>query len=172
MPRSAPATPTSRSSARRPTALDRQLDAAAAHCAAHGAQLTALRREVLRLLLQRGGSAKAYDLQDDMRVAHGRAAPMTVYRALDFLIGAGLVHRVDSLNTFVVCSQHDHADGHPHDVLMLACTRCGAVSEQRLHEPMSGLTQAVEEQFGFRPHAVEVKGVCRSCQGEAGRLTE
>ncbi len=164
MSRSNTRPPPSRPSARRLSALDHQIEEAAAQCAERGAQLTPLRRAVLRLLLQRGGTAKAYDLQDDMRIAQGRAAPMTVYRALDFLIEMGLVHRVDSLNTFVVCSQHGHGHDHPHDALLLACTRCGAVTEQRLHDPVALLTREVEQRLGFRPDAIEVKGVCRDCQ--------
>lgn len=70
-------------------------------CNERGTLLTPLRREVFKLLLERGGSAKAYDLHEDMRNAHGRVAPMTVYRALDFLMQMQLVHRVESQNVFV-----------------------------------------------------------------------
>jgi Fur family zinc uptake transcriptional regulator len=70
-------------------------------CNERGTLLTPLRREVFKLLLERGGSAKAYDLHEDMRNAHGRVAPMTVYRALDFLMQMQLVHRIESQNVFV-----------------------------------------------------------------------
>ena len=77
---------TSDRSAPAPTvAVQRKLRAARTHCATRGAQLTAQRAEVLELLLLRGGQAKAYDLQDDMQARHGRIAPTTVYRALEFL---------------------------------------------------------------------------------------
>ncbi len=70
-------------------------------CNERGTLLTPLRREVLKLLLERGGSAKAYDLHEDMRNTHGRVAPMTVYRALDFLMQMQLVQRIESQNVFV-----------------------------------------------------------------------
>lgn len=133
-------------------------------CNDRGTLLTPLRREVLKLLLERGGSAKAYDLHDDMRNAHGRVAPMTVYRALDFLMQMQLVHRVDSLNVFIACS-HDEADSsdHRHDTLMLVCTRCDKVVEQAAHEVASRLRTELADRFGFTAQGVEAKGLCREC---------
>lgn len=151
---------------RKASPLDAQLDAALQRCVTRGGQLTALRREVLRLLLQRGGTAKAYDLQDDMRIAHGRVAPMTVYRALDFLMQMGLVHRVDALNTFVVCT-HQHAhDDESLQTVMLACTACGEVREEALPDETAALSAAISQRLTFAPTAFEVKGLCENCHKE------
>lgn len=150
-PHHAPATPEN--------ALRQRLSRANAHCAGRGAQLTAQRAEVLELLLRRGGQAKAYDLQDDMQARHGRIAPTTVYRALDFLQDQQLVHKVDATNTFVVC---DHAD-HDHPALLLICTRCGRIDE--LHDPHAlGPLLDIARQRGMLPRAVEVKCLCVDCQ--------
>lgn len=152
---------------RKASPLDAQLDAAQQRCVARGGQLTALRREVLRLLLQRGGTAKAYDLQDDMRIAQGRVAPMTVYRALDFLMQMGIVHRVDALNTFVVCAhQHAHDDESLQTVL-LACTVCGEVREEVLPAETAALSAAIQQRLTFAPTAFEVKGLCATCHKES-----
>jgi Fur family zinc uptake transcriptional regulator len=133
-------------------------------CNERGTLLTPLRREVLKLLLERGGSAKAYDLHDDMRNAHGRVAPMTVYRALDFLMQMQLVHRVDSLNVFIACSHDDTAQAnHTHDALMLVCTACDRVVEQSAHEVSHRLSADLKERFGFAAHGIEVKGLCKEC---------
>jgi Fur family zinc uptake transcriptional regulator len=156
----APGTPGER---RKPSALDAQLDQAQQRCVTRGGQLTALRREVLRLLLQRGGTAKAYDLQDDMRIAHGRVAPMTVYRALDFLMQMGLVHRVDALNTFVVCTHHDAHGDESLQTVMLACTSCGEVREESLGNETAALAAAIQQRLAFHPSAFEVKGLCEAC---------
>ncbi len=141
-------------------------------CRQRGTQLTALRREVLELLLRRNGTAKAYDLQDDMRERHGRVAPTTVYRALDFLMEQGLVHRVDAVNSFVACnSDHaGHAPGHAHGhhTLMAVCTRCGAVSELHDHEALDMISQRLRSGVpGFVETGIEVKGVCATCLGQA-----
>src|SRR5690606_4872791 len=122
-------TRTSRSPRRadtRPT--ERQIAAriahAKAHCRERGAHLTAQRAEVYELLLRRNGSAKAYDLQHDLQQRRGRVAPTTIYRALEFLVEQGLVHRVDALNRFVACS-HDPDESEVHHPLLLVCEVCG-----------------------------------------------
>ncbi len=139
--------------------MQQRLASATEHCAARGAQLTPQRAEVLELLLRRGGQAKAYDLQDDMQARHGRIAPTTVYRALEFLQAHHLVHKVDATNTFVAC---DHAD-HEHPALMLICTDCGRIDELHDAEAMTKLL-ATAAQHGFAPEAVEVKSRCQPCR--------
>ena len=66
--------------------LDTMLDRAEAQCARRGAQLTALRRQVLRLVLEAEQPVGAYALLDKLKDLRGGAAPPTVYRALDFLL--------------------------------------------------------------------------------------
>src|ERR1700712_5450363 len=78
------------------------------YCRERGQKLTPIRRTVLELLLSSGRATKAYTLLDEMRSAHPNASPPTVYRALDFLLSAGLIHRIESINAFTVC--HDLAD--------------------------------------------------------------
>jgi Fur family zinc uptake transcriptional regulator len=76
-----------------PSALRILLEQLAADCTARGKLLTPLRREVYELLLLRGGEARVDGLLDDMRSRHARVAPMTIYRALDFLVQSGYVTR-------------------------------------------------------------------------------
>jgi Fur family transcriptional regulator, zinc uptake regulator len=146
-------------------ALEQRLSEAQRLCTERGGLLTPLRREVLRLLLKRGGSAKAYDLHDDMRGLHGRVAPMTVYRALDFLMQMRLVHKVDSLNSFVVCNEGEAPGAHPHQTLMSVCTACNAVTELHLHDVTEPIVRHLQDKLGFRTQAVEVKGLCKQCTG-------
>lgn len=158
------------SSAPNPAEVARRLDRAQALCAARGVQLTALRREVLELLLLRQGSAKAYDLQDDMRQRHGRVAPTTVYRALDFLMEQQLVHRVDTLNRFVVCNlDHEPQDQHHDHTMMLVCSRCGQVTEVHDETAAEAIGRALQADApGFRTMDIEIKGLCGACQSSGG----
>ncbi|MBV6303524.1 transcriptional repressor [Candidimonas humi] len=137
-----------------------QLEAAQAHCRAQGSRLTAQRKEIYELLLRRGGSAKAYDLQDDMRERHGRVAPSTVYRALEFLMAQHLVHRVDALNTFVACTA-GHSAHHP---LLLVCSRCQSVTELQDDAAYEAVRSKLRQAgSGFVESDIEVKGVCGKC---------
>lgn len=151
--------------ARDAQALSRWLDAAQAHCVHNGAQLTQQRREVLELLLQRHGSAKAYDLQEDMQNRHGRVAPTTVYRALDFLMEQRLVHKVDATNTYVVCTDAEHT----HPSMMLVCTQCGEITEWH-DDPQFGALSAKVAAYlpGFEARGLEIKGLCGRCAARAG----
>ena len=76
------------------TALER----AEALCQTRGVQLTPLRRDVLRLVLEAEAPIGAYALLDQLKASRAKAAPPTVYRALDFLLEQGLIHRLERLN--------------------------------------------------------------------------
>jgi Fur family zinc uptake transcriptional regulator len=88
------------------------LDRAEALCARRGAQLTALRRQVLALVLGSEQPLGAYALLDKRKAERAGAAPPPVYRALDFLLDQGLIHKVERLNAFVGCAD---ALDHPAD---------------------------------------------------------
>src|SRR3546814_5787173 len=81
-----------------PAALAAQLRTAESLCVQRGKRLTPIRRKVLEILLAQHRSAKAYELLDLIRPVQPGAAPPTVYRALDFLVDEGLVHRLDAIN--------------------------------------------------------------------------
>lgn len=131
------------------------------YCRERGEKLTPIRRKVLELLLNSGRATKAYSLLDEMRQIHPGSAPPTVYRALDFLLTAGLVHRIESINAFTVC--HDLTQCQ-HGILVV-CQQCGSVTE--LHQPK--LRQALVAQIedaGYRlaSDEIELKGLCAACQ--------
>src|SRR5580658_1090987 len=94
-------------------------------CAARAQRLTPMRRHVLETLLASHKPLGAYEIMEQM-AGSGRPAPITVYRALDFLRHNNLVHRIESRNAFVACVR-DHAGNDP--VVFLICEHCGAVGE-------------------------------------------
>lgn len=141
--------------------IEAALDFAEEACRSRGERLTPIRRKVLELLLRSNRAAKAYALLDQMRAIHPAAAPPTVYRALDFLLSVGLIHRIESLNAFAACRDVAHF----HHGVFLICQRCGAVTE--LHEPE--LEEVMRKRIaaqGYLPahDCAELKGVCLACQ--------
>ena len=82
-------------------AIQRLLQKAQQLCEQRGVRLTAQRQQVLRLLAEQPGAITAYDLLDRLRAREPQAKPPTVYRALDFLLEQGFVHKVESVNAFV-----------------------------------------------------------------------
>ena len=102
-------------------------------CRERGARLTELRKRVLELVARAGEPVGAYALLDMLKEddnASRKAAPPTIYRALDFLLQHGLVHRIASHNTYIVC---DHP-GHRHAGLFFVCSNCGSVVELDSHK--------------------------------------
>ena len=141
--------------------IDAALDRAAELCARRGARLTRLRRRVLELVWQGHAAVKAYDLLAELDREGGSAKPPTVYRALDFLMAHGLVHRLESLNAYVGCPQPDA----PHDGQFLICESCGQVSEFEAAAIQNAIAlQAADLGFAVEQRTVEVRGVCRGCR--------
>ncbi|ARP84054.1 transcriptional repressor [Bordetella genomosp. 8] len=150
---------TTRSS--QPDSVGAQLDLAETLCAQRGRRLTPIRRKVLELLLRHGRSLKAYDLLEAMRAVHPGAAPPTVYRALDFLMDEGLIHRLDAVNAWTAC--HD-AGGAPHDLLVV-CTSCGAVAEVNDPAMSRQLAERVARTgYALTSHETEIRALCPACQ--------
>jgi len=148
-----------------PAELAARLDAAAASCTRRGAQLTELRRHVLGLVLEADGPLTAYQLLDRLKETRGSAAPPTVYRALQFLMEQGLVHRLERLNAFIPCADAGDASGHHHHpVQFLICRKCGRVAEIDDPAISEALARAAERQ-GFHPGTVvvELEGTCAAC---------
>jgi Fur family transcriptional regulator, zinc uptake regulator len=129
-------------------------------CGLRGVQLTPIRHQVLELIWDSHKAIKAYDLLDRIKPLQSAAKPATIYRALDFLIEQGLVHRVESLNAFVGCN----SSGHQHELLLLICEHCNEVEERPAPQVMEALSQEFH-QAGFLPQskAIEAQGICNKC---------
>ncbi len=141
------------------------LERARSLCEARGTRLTGLRRDVLGLILDSNGPAGAYDLLERLRLTRGGAAPPTVYRALDFLVEQGFVHRVERLSAFVGCIDTHAEATHAHAAQFLICRSCGGVTEiddHRLAEALAAAAGAVG--FAISGATIEADGVCARCR--------
>ena len=130
-------------------------------CAELGARLTPARLAVYAEMLTSGGPLSAYELIALLEARQERKiAPLTVYRHLDFLMRTGLVHRLESAQTYLACDHPDHA----HESQFLLCSSCGHVDEVESNGLEALLAQIADER-GFRPDnaVVEVKGLCGAC---------
>ncbi|EWH00331.1 transcriptional repressor [Halomonas sp. BC04] len=136
------------------------LQQAERQCQRHGVRFTPIRRRVLEMIAGASGGLKAYDLLDRLAVEHAAARPPTIYRALDFLIEQGLVHRIESLNAYVACPCPEHA----HGFQLLICRHCGRVEELHLDEVNDQLnTQARQLGFRVERQTIELLGSCDLC---------
>src|SRR6185312_5155901 len=127
-----------------------------------GLRLTPLRHEVLNLIARARKPVKAYDLLESLRDSHAGAAPPTVYRALDFLLEHGFIHKLESINAFVYCQHPSEA----HQVPFLICDVCEGATELCDEGAIAKLIEQQARGFGFRAKAqtLEVHGLCKGCR--------
>lgn len=141
--------------------VEAALQCAECLCADSGSRLTALRRRVLREVWRGHDAVKAYDILERLGSARRTAKPPTVYRALQFLVQQGLVHRLESLNAFVGCAQPRR----DHQGQFLICRTCGAVRELQAPAIAAAVKRAAEAAgFAVERQTVEVLGTCPRCQ--------
>ncbi len=136
------------------------LEAAEQVCQSRRQRFTALRRRVFELVWQQHRPIGAYEVLELMQ-RDGRTAPPTVYRALDFLLDIGLVHRIASLNAYVGCVQPHQ----PHEGQFFICETCRSYAEL----DVAAINEAIAESaaahgFSVHRHTVEIMGLCPRCQ--------
>ena len=130
-------------------------------CRERGLSFTPLRRDVYQLVCRHETPVGAYELLDELKVHRQKAAPVTVYRSLDFLVRIGLVHRISALNAYTAC--HRHAPGH--GGLLLVCGECSNVIELEDHRLEQRISQtAADVKFQTSTDLVEVRGLCEECR--------
>lgn len=135
-------------------------------CSERGLRLTEIRARVLGLVADAGKPIKAYDLLDKVREGEGAgaAAPPTVYRALDFLLANGFIHKLESVNAFVACH---HPNAAQHSAPFLICDGCHKAVELEDEHVVANLDSQARA-LGFSPQTqtLEVHGLCAECAGK------
>ncbi|KUP91903.1 transcriptional repressor [Tritonibacter horizontis] len=131
------------------------------YCAERRLQFTPVRRRVLEILLQRHQALGAYDILNDLREEGLGSQPPVAYRALDFLVKHGFVHKIERLNAFIACMH----PGETHTPVFMICRHCDSVAEAQ-REPMQGQLGEVARAAGFliERTVVEAEGLCPKCQ--------
>ena len=141
--------------------VDEALQRSEEICAQRGVRLTSLRRRVLEIVWRRHAPAGAYDILGLLNAGGGRVTSMSVYRALNFLLGQGFIHRLESRNAFVGCPD----PARPHNPQFFICRTCDAVAG--IDEPaIDGVIARQADRVGFAMDGfvVEVFGICPNCR--------
>jgi len=106
----------------------------------------------------------AYQIVEQLPLLLGKniQAP-SVYRAIDFLLELGLIHRITSLNAFIGCP----FPGSEHSDLFMICRSCGATAEVG-DDGINTMIAETIRKTGFRPESqtIEIMGLCPECQAE------
>jgi Fur family zinc uptake transcriptional regulator len=138
------------------------LDQAKNVCKKRGARFTLAREQVFLLLCQHKGAIGAYDLLDELKATDASAKPATIYRALDFLSKQGFVHKIESINAFVMCHHFSECN---HPVQLFICDQCNNVEEiQSNNLDLALRSMADATGFTISHQIVEAHGTCKACQ--------
>tara|TARA_B100000989_G_scaffold118245_1_gene87051 strand:- start:859 stop:1347 length:489 start_codon:yes stop_codon:yes gene_type:complete len=133
-------------------------------CGSKGVRLTPQRRAIFEIVWSSHKPIGAYEILEILaKKTKSRPAPMTVYRALDFLIEQCLVHRIASLNAYMGCSH----PGKHHGSCFLICDNCGQAA-QIVDDKFENIISQEADRVGFtiNLNLVEVSGVCSQCQAK------
>ena len=131
----------------------------------NGGRLTATRRQVLSSILKSEKALSAYELADRVRTDFDRVIPpMSVYRILDVLIEAKLVHKVSLVNKYIVCSHFNCK--HKHTMArFLVCKDCHRVNESMEQTAAVRKLEKNIEDSGFHlmNKQIEISCLCHKC---------
>lgn len=130
-------------------------------------RFTDLREQVFTEIASTRGSIGAYDILEQLAQKGTRLAPISIYRSIEALMDAGVIHRLESKNAYFACRRHEHGGkGRP---IFLACENCGTVTEVSA-QPIFDAIKSLAETAGFEPKVkfVEVSGLCSECKSNKG----
>lgn len=126
-------------------------------------KITPLRRDILSILSTAKNPLSAYDVLEKLKKIRKGAEPPTVYRVLDFLEEAKMVHRIQSQKTYVCCSQRAYP-GIQHETVLLFCRKCKKSFEYEGKEISRSIKQfAAQNKFIIDDTLIEIKGTCHRC---------
>lgn len=130
-------------------------------CHERNGRLTKQRKRVLELVWKSHKPVGAYAILEQLRNEGFNGAPPTVYRALDFLLELGLIHRIECLNAYTGCAH----PGNRHTGQFLICSRCQRVAELDDTNVNKTITKLVQD-IGFKVNhqVIEISGLCHQCQ--------
>ena len=130
------------------------------YCDDNNCRLSLPRIEVLKILIANKKPMKAYEVLDKLASTLNNPKPPTVYRAIDFWHKHNFIHRIESLNAYVLCEEDHLHNGSQY----LICNDCGKVIESHLCEIPGSLKETIQKKI-FTPISwhFEIKGVCNQC---------
>lgn len=133
---------------------------AEAYCRGSKLQFTPTRRRVLEILVEEHRALGAYDILQRLSDEGLGAQPSVAYRALDFLLAHGFVHKVERLNAFIACAYPLE----PHAPAFMICRACGSVAEASL-TPSESVFERIAREAGFKIErtVIEAEGLCPNC---------
>ena len=127
-------------------------------------KLTINQQTVLDLLEKSKEPIKAYAILFNIQ-KKGIKSPLQVYRALDRLIEIGKVHKIESKNSYIACSNANCTS--QTSTSFLICEICDKVMELKKNNLSSYFSKHSEKSnFKYTKHNLEIYGACKACKNK------
>ena len=132
------------------------------YCLKKKKSLTPSRTLVIKTLAKHNKPISAYELRDEINNNKDvRINISQVYRVLDFWIDLGLIHKVSSINKFLLCRAPDEKHTH----MLNYCTVCEKVYEtcnERMGLNFKKSAAKLDLEFN-NTRTVEIPVICPQC---------
>ncbi|MHB1948039.1 MAG: Fur family transcriptional regulator [Gammaproteobacteria bacterium] len=126
-------------------------------------KLTPLRQDVLTILRANKKPMGAYDILNKLKRKRPNAEPPTVYRVLDRLVEAKVIHRIEAQNAYVTCS-HSADDASQHKAILFLCKSCAKSYEYEEVNIFNSISQFADKHaLEVDDALIELKGLCQTC---------
>ncbi len=133
------------------------------YCKSLSFTLTSLRKAVLHVLWQADKPLKAYDILEQLKENQPNLTAATIYRTLSFFMSSGITHKIDSIQSYVLCAEASGCS----EVLMV-CSLCHTVREVHGRVVRDAATSLAHlDAFQLHPTPIELQGVCSHCSDKA-----
>lgn len=121
-------------------------------------KLTPQRAYIYQLLSESKRALKAYDIIELMSEPGKNVKPPVVYRILDLFQEKGMIHKLQGINAFTLCT---HAMEKAHPCVQAICETCLKVEETCANNQEINIRKP--KGFASRYTVLEVYGTCANC---------
>ena len=131
------------------------------YCSTLELKLSSLRKEVLYILWCEKRPLKAYEILENLLKVKSNSTPPTVYRALLFFVAKGIVHKIESIQSYTLCCEPEK---HLSSEVLMVCNQCHQVIEIYDADVRRLVAKIADtQQFQLKQDAIELKGLCKEC---------
>ncbi len=117
---------------------------------------------VLDIIEKAKGPLKAYSILFNVQ-KKGINAPQQIYRALDKLIEAGKIHKIESKNAFVACKNSNcEVSKATAFSICESCEIVNEISDEKLSKYLSKFNE--KKGMKFKRFNLEFFGLCKKCK--------
>lgn len=129
-------------------------------CKKNNLNFTSQRKSVFKLIWDSHVPIKAYDILSQFQKEDPDAKPITIYRSLDFLIENGIIHKIESQNSYMGCTH----PGAKHNCYFTICSKCNLVTEECDSNLLNDVyNNLAKKNFIIKHVTLEIHGLCKNC---------